>query len=344
MTGTLAVGRPGPASATFGADADVLSGFPSPAGTAVAFAEDRWDFRAVEGRAPNVPPCAWVAEWSSIANPVLRLAAKEVLFAKLHPDHPAVIEALGWRRAMAIRGIGPHLAVWRAWFAWLDDNDLHELCHVRPHHWEAYLVLRRRDGVSDQHLAVTVKRIRELYDYAPVLTEPSYPSRPWGRRTAWSVAGVRRSRENATQPIPEAIFAPLVSAALHLVEHAETIVAARDLHMDLLDHRCAPSGQGRGADPAAQREENDRRLQHLIDKHRGEPRPLPLSATRAGARLGRVNLGVIGLWAGLSPKALAAPHRRALLAQAAAELGVAPAPLTRRFQDGPNHEEAFGQV
>lgn len=342
MTG----GRPAPStalvSASFAGTEDALSGFPTRTAAMVGFGEDTWDFRGVEGLAPNLPPAALVVKWESFPNPEFKLAAKEVLFAQLHPDHPVVAEHLGWRRPLAIRGVAIHVVVWRAWFAWLTDNDIGDVDQVRDHHWDAYLQRRRQDGVSAAHIAVTVGRIRDFYDYAPILTSGGYQSRPWGRRSAWSVAGVRRSRENATPPIPEEVFGPLVGAALHLVEHAETIISARDVHMDLQGSRWTTPVTPAGDPP--DRDECDRRLQVLIDQHVSQARPLPARAVRDTVAASEPNLRTIALWAGLTPKTLAAPHHRAAIAAAAQQLGVAPAPLVRRFGQDHRHREAFGQI
>jgi hypothetical protein len=338
----IPAGIPAPSSITFADDADVLCCYPRPVGVEVLFSEEIWDFSTVEGLAPNVRRSAFIVDWGSIANASFRLAAKEVLFAKLHPEHPAVLEAIGWRRRLAIRGVGPHLVIWRALFAWLEDNDVLRLADVGTHHVEAYLERRRADGVSAQHLAVTLKRIRELYDYAPILTEATFASRPFARRTASEVAGVRRKAENVTPPIPEAVLAPLVVAALHLVEHAEVILAAREVNADLADYRCAPCS-GCGGDRRARRQALDQRLEQLIEAHRREGRPLPEGGAR-GRSQGGVNYSLLGRWAELSPRVLAAPHRRVVVDAAAKELGVAPAPLSRSFEERPEHEAAFGQV
>jgi len=328
-------------SASFAGTEDVLDGFPTSAGAVVGFGEEVWDFRPVEGLAPNLRRSALVVEWKSFGNPRFRLAAKEVLFAQLHPDHPRVAGLVGWRRPLAIRGVAIHVVVWRAWFAWLADNDVSDLDQVGADHWDAYLARRRRDGVSAGHIAVTVGRIRDFYDYAPILTSAGYRSRPWGRHSAWSVAGVRRGRENATPPIPEEVFAPLVGAAIHLIEHAEVIIAARDVHMDLQGSRWTRTGMhGRGCGDGV---DYDRRLQALIDLHKAGARPLPASAQR-GRATPRVNLRMIALWSGLTPKVLAAPQLRAKIAAAVQELGVAPAPLVRSFDEVHDHQAVFGQV
>jgi hypothetical protein len=342
MTSSLAAQPSYLGSDTF-ADADnVLHGLPHPSGAVVAFGDDTWDFRVVEGLTPNLQRSALVVEWKSVANPAFRLAAKEVLFAQLHPDHRRVTQLLGWRRPLAVRGIQMHLVLWRAWFAWLDDNDVDDLADVRAHHWDAYLHRRRQDGVSAHHVAVTVKRIRDFYDYAAILTSPTYPSRPWGRRTAWSVAGAKRRRENATPPIPDDVFGPLVGAALHLLEHADTIIAARDVHGDVVGPRTTTQDMAGGG--ALRPDDCDRRVRTLIDQHRAARCPLPLREARGPATFTDTHLGMIALWAGVSPKVLAAGHRRSMIVEAAAELGVAPTPLVRSFGEAHDHLLAFGQV
>lgn len=342
MNGGLPARSTALVSAVFADGDDVLDGLPTRPAAAVRFGEDTWDFRVVEGLAPNLQPAALAVKWESFPDQTFTLAAKEVLFAQLHPDHPSAAEHLGWRRPLAIRGVAIHVVVWRAWFAWLADNDIGDLDQVRDHHWDAYLQRRRQDGVSAAHIAVTAARIRDFYDYAPILTSGGYRSRPWGRRSAWSVAGVRRSRGNATPSIPEEVFGPLLAAALHLVEHAETIIAARDVHMDLHASRWATPAR-RAGDPS-DRDEHDRRLQALIDQHRALGCPLPARAERSRTASEGPNLRMIALWAGLTPKTLAAPHRRAAIAASAEVLGVAPAPLVRRFGEVHGHREAFGQL
>ncbi|HEV2368560.1 MAG TPA: hypothetical protein VGR90_01715 [Acidimicrobiales bacterium] len=334
-------------SATFAETDDVLFGLPHPTGAVVVFGQDTWDFRAVEGLAPNVAPSSLVVAWESFASPGFALAAKEVLFAQLHPDHPVVLQRLASRRrALSLRGVGNHIGSWRAWFAWLGEADVDALGEVGPHHWEAYLVRRRADGVSPEHLAVTIGRIRDFYDYAPVLSESTYATRPWGRRTAMAVAGHKPRRlENATRPIPEDAFGPLVAGALHLVAHAEVIIAARDVQMGLFAGRV-------GADqamPFGRRGlEADQRLDALIEAHRAKRRPLPMHSKKGrhatNPALRGVNLRMLGLWAGLGRAAFEAPARRAKVAAAVEELGVAPAALTRRFDEAHRHEEAFGQL
>lgn len=335
------------ASATFAEDENVLQGFPNPSGATVRFGGETWDFRCIEGLAPNLSRSVLAVEWESISNPSFRLAAKEVLFAQLHPDHPRVISELGWRRAVAIRSIRSQVVIWRAWFAWLDDNDLHELYEVGAHHFDAYLQRRRQDGVSAIHLAATIKRIRDFYDYAPILTSPGYERRPWGRRTASKVAGVRLRRENTTPPITDEVFGPLVGAALHLVEHADTIIAARNVQIDMAAGRRATQEKN-VRDCSKRPNECDRRLQGLIDRHFAQRRPLPLAPLRgrrnADPALHDVNLSLIAFWAGIGAGALGTPERQRLIEAAIDDLGLAPAPLLRSFGGPHDHEATFGQV
>ena len=347
MTNALAAQPPRLVSATFTETEDVLYGLPNPTGAVVAFRDDTWDFRAVEGLTPNRIRSSSVVEWESFGYPALQLAAKEVLFAQLHPDHPRVMELLAGRRhPLAIGGMQNHLGPWRAWFAWLADNDIYDLSEVGRHHWEAYLARRREDGVTPEHIAVTVGRIRDFYDYAPLLTSPTYGTRPWGRRSAIGVAGRKPRRlENATQPIPDDVFGPLVAAALHLVGHAETIIAARDTQIDQFENRLAQPVLTGSTDRSA---ECDRRLERLLDQHRAQRRPLPLHSKRGrrsdDPRLHDLNLSLLAFWAGTSTRALADPGRRAKLIAAVGELGVAPAPLTHSFGERHDQETAFGQV
>ncbi|WP_251016541.1 hypothetical protein [Streptomyces sp. ISL-99] len=121
------------------------------------------------------------------------------------------------------------LTVLTGWLNWLTEQGVDDLGEVTQPHCAAYLELRKK--VRDKHGVVirdsspgyrmdVVAVIQELGYYTELFSTGGYVSgfRPWGRRTAYSVAGMVRRTGNTTPPLSNDVFQPLVAAALYVVE------------------------------------------------------------------------------------------------------------------------------
>lgn len=137
---------------------------------------------------------------------------------------------------------------------------------------------------------------------------------------AWERAhSGRRSSENTTPRIPEAVLGPVLTWALRWVEDfAEDVLAARDEYLNVRFRRGRPDTAGMPALDA---------LKALLDQYIRERRPLPVARTqrRSGARAargGQVNLEYLAKRIGRTGGNLDSAAVRAALAAAVDEVGL----------------------
>jgi hypothetical protein len=194
------------------------------------FDENVWDFTGVIGLPRYLARHARILSFAEILNPRWRALAKEFIFARLAPDHPAVRElAHAYRTPVLMATVNGRLIRLTGWLNWLTEQGVDSLGDVTQQHCAAYLELRKK--VRDKHGVVirdsspgyrmeVVAVIQELGYYTELFSADGYvPSfRPWGRRTAYSVAGIVRLAGNKTPPLSNDVFQPLVAAALYVVE------------------------------------------------------------------------------------------------------------------------------
>jgi integrase len=289
-----------------------------------------WDLAAVA----EVPAYARIpsllrVDWSTIADPVWRLCAKEVGLGLLQPrigiEH-RLAEAR--RRPLAPHCLNGLVARWRSWFRWLEAHGIRRLDEVSQAHCDAWLV-ERLSQTGRSTVAAEVRAIRRFADYGPLLSADRYQAGfyPWARRTAAQVAGCGRPGENTTPVIPDDVFAPLLAAALFLVQVAgPDVVAARQEWRQL---QAAPA-RGAGLDRRLGRylEDLRERVAALPELH---PRHLDHQRGKGildeADPLHRLNLRLLERQLQAPQNSLAQGPRRALLEEALAELGCAPGGL-----------------
>ncbi|MGW0393497.1 hypothetical protein ACWDYJ_21910 [Streptomyces sp. NPDC003042] len=234
-----------------GEDVCAAAGLPvHGAGPHPHFDDAIWDFTGVIGLPRYLARYSRILSFTEILNPQWRELAKEFMFARLAPDHRAVRElAHAYRTPVQIATVHGRLTVLTGWLNWLTEQGVDDLGEVSQQHCAAYLEVRKK--VRDKHGVVirdsspgyrmdVVAVIQELGYYKELFSTGGYVSgfRPWGRRTAYSVAGMVRRTGNTTPPLSNDVFQPLVAAALYVVE----VLAAR--------HGAAAAVAGDGAEPA----------------------------------------------------------------------------------------------
>ncbi|MGW2548159.1 site-specific integrase, partial [Kitasatospora sp. NPDC001574] len=217
-----------------------------PPGAGPAFDSEVWDLSGVVGLPLSTPHEQTVLDFTQIRNPRWRVVAKEFLLARLAPGHPAVRElAAAFRTPLGIRTCSQRLKQVTAWLNWLTGQGVTALGDVVQEHCAAYLEWRRwiRDDqgrpireCDPSHQQYIVLGVQELASYTELFTADAYAPGfvPWGRASAYRVAGSPKSgrQANRTQPLNQEVFQPLLAAALYLVDTVGPHLAA--LHQDFL--------------------------------------------------------------------------------------------------------------
>ncbi|MDG9724257.1 hypothetical protein [Streptomyces sp. DH41] len=109
-----------------------------------------WDFTGVIGMPRYLARYARILSFTEILNPQWRDLAKEFIFARLAPDHPAVRElAHAFRIPVQIATVHGRLTMLTGWLNWLTEQGVDNLTEVTQQHCAAYLELRKK--VRDKH-------------------------------------------------------------------------------------------------------------------------------------------------------------------------------------------------
>ncbi|WP_433207078.1 site-specific integrase [Nocardia sp. CA-107356] len=194
------------------------------------FDEDLWDFTHVIGLPVDMPPADRRLDFTPISDPRWRLVAKELIFALLVPRHPAVAPLpRAHRIPLHLRSCSARLEEAARLFAWLTARAAASLTELDDHACEAYLAFRRyatdEDGtvVGEQSSNVRAAAliVVNLVDYQELFTADRVRPdlRPWGGATANAVAEMSSGTGmNKTQPVPNEVLQPMLTAALHLTE------------------------------------------------------------------------------------------------------------------------------
>jgi integrase len=247
-----------------GADVCEQAGFRLPDGAArPMFDHDVWDFAQVIGLPVLLAASARRLDFTVISSPPGRLVAKELMFALLVPRHDRVIvlpRAL--RTPLHIQTCNARLQETARLLNWLTGRGITRLPDVREEHCQEYLAHRshRRAGdgtaaglsMTSRHAAA--QAIITLIDYRELFTADRVAAdlRPWGGRCAAAVVGARGTwPANKTQPVPQPVLAPMLTAALyltgtlgpHVAELARQARAARRATRQLPRPRLVPAGE-----------------------------------------------------------------------------------------------------
>lgn len=258
------------------------------------FDQDVWDFRDVIGLPISLRPSERRMDFTHINNPRWRTVAKEYVTALMIPGHEAVrVLPHAYRTPRTLRTCVVKFRHVARWLNWLTDRGVSRLDRVTDQHCEAYLEERSylrdkhgrplRESKANRHVAA--EAISGLAQYRPLFSTDRYAAglRPFGGRTAWTIAGRTRNRENATPVVPATILQPMLAAALFMLDELSPHIV--ELNRQILQRRRlrTRSARGQNVDTSA--------LRQAIERHIIEGRPLerligPWSAARAsGASL-----------------------------------------------------------
>ncbi|MFC9201310.1 site-specific integrase [[Kitasatospora] papulosa] len=264
-----------------GQDVCAAAGLPvQPGGPRPVLDDHVWEFTGVIGLPRYLARSSQILVFTAIINPRWWNVAKEFIFARLAPDHPAVRELPhAYRTPVLIATVHGRLAKLTGWLNWLTEQGVESLSEVTQQHCDAYLELRKK--VRDKHGVVIrdsspgyrmdmVAVIQELAYYTELFSTDAYTPgfRPWGQRTAYSVAGVVKHAGNKTPPLRDEVFQPLVAAALYVVEVLGPHVI--DLHRQLQDMVSDPPGRHSGRHWNAE-------LPRAIARHAEEGEPFDIA-------------------------------------------------------------------
>ncbi|MGO8889490.1 MAG: hypothetical protein ACLP8X_17265 [Streptosporangiaceae bacterium] len=240
-------------------------------GRPVLFDQDLWDFREVEGLPVQLHPGRLRLDFTLVTDPRWRQVAKEYIFARLAPAHPAVAVLPGACRVpltlQTCRRRMPELA---GWLNWLTSQQVPALENVTQDHCDRYLAERRRKDNAGQvtgtlspgTLQAVAAVIIELGAYAELFTADRYRDgfTPWRGRTASQVAGFRSGGENKTPSVDQQLLQPLLAAAFYLTGAlGPHVLALRD---SVRDARLASAGPRTAR---AGRDELGKVLQHHLN-------------------------------------------------------------------------------
>ncbi len=225
------VAQAGPGSPFAGADICHEAGLPvRPGGRGPRFDEGVWDFTSVRGLPRILPESAKRWDFTKIGDPAWRLVAKEYVLALLAPAHPLVSAIpAAYRVPRALATCALRVAEVTRWLNWLSGQQVASLGEVTDRHCARYLEHRRfqRDETGELVRELTAGRrlqiatpIIDLAFYGELFTADRYAAgfRPWGGKTATTVVGYRKSKENKTPVVPQPVLQPMLAAALFTVE------------------------------------------------------------------------------------------------------------------------------
>lgn len=282
------------------------------------FADDVWELGWAQTRR-NVPPATLVLDFRRITDPLRRLTAREFLYARLNE------RVAGIKRNIPVQVARQELNFLLAFLSYLDrEHDGIELRQVDQQVLDAYrLWCQLGHGgkgmpigaqAEASYISVTIR----LALCGAFLTHDRLSLVPWRGRTAYVVAGVVESTENATSRIPEEVLAGLLRWSLFYVEVASVDVLAASAEIAGMHARKDEAGT------------SPEKLGRWLTKRRAEGRALP--AVRAPAHPDdgalasgglRVNLSLVARMAGLTyAHGLSSGFGRPLLEAAAEQLGL----------------------
>lgn len=223
--------------------------------------DDRWDLKAFLPRTTK----RTVLTFDCIANPGLRLAAKQFLASRLNRAVPVSLSALAVR-PMKLTTTASELSNLNLWLRALVDLGVTRLRDVRQPHLELIKRLWQTQ-IQPCTIAGRIATLQHLAAHSPFLDPDRLTFTPWAGRPAAHVAMRVKPEENSTPRIPEHIMAPLLRAALFYVESVSAdILAAADLARRLDSRK--PEAAQRNGDTAA-------RVTRWLEQRRASGQKIP---------------------------------------------------------------------
>ncbi len=341
MITAMPVARPQDHGASPFAGADVcrLAGLPLlPGRRGPAFSDDIWDFTAVDGLPAQMQPSYRRWDFALITVPGWRLVAKEQLMALLAPRHEAVaVLARASRTPLHLRTCQLRFAELVRLLNWLHAQQVTALGQLTTEHCQAYLTYRREirgtgGRLAGDRSASTVLRaataVTGLVSYRDLFTADRPPAglQPFGGATAARAAQLTPNAACKTQPVPDDVLQPMLTAALYLT-------GTLGPHITGLASQITAAEQHRAGLPRPATPVPATRLTAALRRHLDQGDPLPrLPGHDVTARLAAgwrpadplltVNLDMIARQAGVTEfRSAWIPAMRVLIEETAARVG-----------------------
>ncbi|MDP8929677.1 MAG: hypothetical protein M3O70_14165, partial [Actinomycetota bacterium] len=294
------------------------------------FGDDLWDLSAA-GLPARVNPSDARLHFQSISDEHWRLLAKEYFWARLN-------EAVAGSNRLLPQSARAEFSVFTIFVNWvLDpashppgfDRRLSSLDHGRLDAFVQSLSGGRARSAGT--ISIYLRLVERLHDYSPFLSHDCLPFHPWRHRPSGRVAGFTKQEENKTPRIPQEVLGPFLRWALFYVDVASgDILGGRDELAAL---------RARQASLLFSQDEVRDRLASWIEALRRDGRGIP-ARRRSGQSdgpEGDANLVAIAAACGLRPEALHhRPELRALIGDAAAQLGLEPWSASRQVAPHPS--------
>lgn len=169
-------------------------------------------------------------EFTRIRNPAWQCVARELAAAWLAPHHEEVASlARAWRTPRHPRTCYSRLFHLTAWLNWLTDRGITTLGAVTQHECDAFIAdyseildkagqpVRRKNARS---MITPVSAMKDIADYGDLLSADRYQPgfEPWPGQSPGKVAGAPIRPGHVTQPLPDEVLRPLLTACLYLVQ------------------------------------------------------------------------------------------------------------------------------
>ncbi|MGH3373033.1 MAG: site-specific integrase, partial [Nocardioidaceae bacterium] len=230
----------------FGDDEPVLQQHPLRSGVPVpAFADPVWDLAAADSAA-NIPSHAKIIRFDRFGDAMWEGRARELLMARLNPNHPEVRAAGVHRsgtRGTAVRTVvelANALVLLARWAA--ETGRSADLTRWQRADSHAYLEVRRTESrLSPIGLVRSAVALRSLHTYRMLLTGGGLAEDPFDDLPLPTVVGYQPRESCTGSLVSRDVFWPLLRAAwAYLDRFSDDILTARDEWAALL----ARSGSG----------------------------------------------------------------------------------------------------
>jgi len=299
MTIPAAEPQPTPSS-IFADDEPVLQSHPLLGGAVVPLfgQADAWDFNGVIRRNANLTKGQHKLTFrKELSSPGWNLTAREIAMVMSNPRHEAVIDA-GVHllpEPFDLQTVAQTLSTLRALARFAEPRGLTaQLNTWRESDFRRFIAALRRSGMAPGTLARHVILVKRLHELGPALSLGGPPVDPWKGTSGRHVAKYVKTDELSTQPVPPAIWFPLVRAAWTYVHDFAPDVLRAAVRLGELRQqmRRFPRGSIDGhleawlADPA-----------NRIPLHS----PAVAAGSSSGVEHGGVNFSLLALMAGADP-------------------------------------------